>query len=256
VQSGLGLLASDRQVKLSEVDQAVVGAELEPGMIAAAWAELESYQVLRAIRTLVRPGHKSVNYSTIAQHLGYTPQAVEERLRILRGRGAVELDETHDGPLAAALTDIGLGWVKDRVPANQPALAATSSHQAITVTGDRNVLNVAARDAVMNRIQTGDGHVELGRVLDEVKAALADLAEDDEDVKDRHQAVDRLAEQLTKAEPEARPVNRTWDRIVAFATVEDAIRGDERIRNALLALWPYVKPWIDGPSPMLPGATT
>jgi hypothetical protein len=178
------------------------------------------------------------------------------------------------GNLLPGLEAEALGRLADRVSSaigmieGDPSLLdpptrpeARSNHASalppITIVGDGNVLTLSGRDSVVKRVQTGVGRAELGKVLDELKAALADLGEDDEDVKDRHQAVDRLGEHLTKEKPEARPINRTWERIVAFATVEGAIQGGERIKDALLAVWPYVEPWVDGPpSHMLPGAQT
>jgi hypothetical protein len=141
-------------------------------------------------------------------------------------------------------------------PPKPPSRSTASEGAGVTVLGDGNVVTFSGRDSVVQHVQTGVGHAQLRQILDEVKAALAELAEDDEDVKDRHLAVDRLGEHLTKAEPEGRPINRTWERIVTFATVEGAIQGGERIGRALQALWPYVEPWVDGPPPMLPGVTT
>jgi hypothetical protein len=129
----------------------------------------------------------------------------------------------------------------------------------IHIHGDGNVFTFSGRDSVVKHIHTSAGHAELQKATDELKAALVELAEDDEDVKDRHHAVDRLKEHLTKDQPDAKPINRAWERVVGFATIEGVIQGGERIGRALQALWPYVEPWVEASPtvpPLLPGATT
>lgn len=187
-----------------------------------------------------------------ARQLGLPVEEVEDAFELLERREWVKLNRTMNGPLAAWATAVGRQFLREGID----HISGTAG-QNITTTITAQTANVALHNSgPVTQTMSVQQAAELRQVLDELKAALEDLAEDDEDIKDHQHAVERLGEHLAKDAPEARPIRRTWDRVVAFATIEGAIQGGERIARALAALWPYVEPWVDRPPPMLPGATT
>jgi len=165
------------------------------------------------------------------------------------GRPSLEAQHRYRDMMSNKLHDARLEAGK--VP--QHRRETVSINQTINNYGDGAVLSQAGRDSVMKHIQTGAGQSELRQLLDELKAALMEQAEDDDDAEDRQYAVERLGAALTKAEPVEGPIKRAWDRVVILATIEGAVQGGERLSHALQALAPYVAPWFAGAPPLPPG---
>jgi hypothetical protein len=204
-----------------------------------------------------RAGQSGVMSTSVAESLGLDHADVYSDVEILLGKGYVRADPMAGVPGGAwcvfiqgkGIQGARYGWPENDDRPGDSGINIGSINAPVGAVGQ-------GRDHFTQRVNQTVQHSDLREALEEVKAALAELAEDAEDIKDRHHAVERLGEHLTKEAPEAKPINRTWERIIAFAAVEVAIQGGERIGRALLALWPYVEPWVDGPPPMLPGATT
>ena len=185
----------------------------------------------------------------IADALKLTPLRVGNDLEMLKDEGLVDTQWLASGnpwPTRARLTPRGVRVAEEGWP------QTNAMGQSLHITGSHNQVAMGGRD-VTQTVQIGGDHAELRRLLDEVKAALADLAEDEEDRQDREHAVGRLDEALAKMQPEQRPVQRAWERVVQFATVEGAIQGIDRLHRALEATIPYVAQWYDGPPPLPPG---
>ena len=127
-----------------------------------------------------------------------------------------------------------------------------SINQTINNYGDGAVLSQAARDSIVKHVHTGAGRAELRQVFDELRAAIGDVVDDEEDRQVRIETIDDLERELNAETPRKTWVQKFWNGAIWAATVEGAIQGGERVGRALVALRPYVQPWFEELPPIPP----
>jgi hypothetical protein len=250
VETALKGLARDGKIHPFGVDAEIVLAELEPAELQAAWDELQTYRILRAIRTLLPPGRWSVNHTTIAEHLGQAPEDVEEGLNILRGLGAVELDVTADGPTAARLTDIGLRWLRQGMPAGQPP-ASLSQRNEYRISGGTNVIGTSMTgDVIQYQTVPAPSNVgEIRELLAELGRHIATAEIPETKREDGLNCVELMSEELERDEIRPSKLRVPWAELQNVATLVSLGQGAAAVKETIDRLAVLLSPLLQSPPP-------